>query len=50
MPRFENLRVQFLLVPASHVTMTSRVKNFCPQNLLNSVSVEREFYADQFLL
>ena len=50
MSRFENHRVHFLLVPASHVTMTSWVKNFCLQNLLNLVSVEREFYADQYLL
>ena len=47
MSRFENQRVHFLLVPTSHVTMTSWVKNVCSQNLLNLVSVEREFYADQ---
>ena len=50
MSRFENHCVHFLLVPASHVTMTSWVKIFCSQNLLNLVSVEREFYADQLLL
>ena len=31
----------FLLVPASHVTMTSWLKNFCWWKLLNLVSVER---------
>ena len=48
--RFENHRVHFLLGPASHVTMTSWVKNICPQNLLNLVSMERKFYADKYLL
>ena len=33
MYRFENQCVHFLLVPASHVTMTSWVKDFCSQNL-----------------
>ena len=47
MSRFENHRVHFLVVPTSHVTMRSRVENFCLENLLNLVSVEREFYADQ---
>ena len=46
--RFENHRVHFWLVPASHVTMTPLLKNICSQNLLNLMSVEREFRADQF--
>ena len=50
MSRFENHSVHFLLVPASHVTMTSWVKNVCSQNLLNLVPMKREFYADQYLL
>ena len=51
MSRFENHGVHFLLVPTSHVTMTSWVKNICSQNLLNLVSMERgEFYDDQYLL
>ena len=44
--KFGNHRVHFLLKPATHVNMTSRMKNICPQNLLNLVSIEREFYAD----
>ena len=47
MSRFENHRVHFLLVPAIDVTMTSWVKDFCSQNLLNLVSMERESFADQ---
>ena len=41
MSRFENHCVHFLLVPASHGTMTSWVKNFCLQNLLNLALMER---------
>ena len=50
MSRFDNHRAHFLLVTASHVTMTSEVKNICSQNLLNLVSMEKEFYADRYLL
>ena len=50
MSRFENHRVHVLLVPASHLTMASWVKKICSQNLLHLVSLEREFYADQYML
>ena len=50
MSRFENRRAHFLLVPASHVTMTSWVNNFYSQTLLNFGSMEREFYVDQYFL
>ena len=49
MCKFENHLVHFLQVPASHVTMTPWVKRFYSQNLLNLVSMEREFYAEQYL-
>ena len=46
----ENGRVHFLLVPSSHVIMTPQVNNFCSLNLLRLVSMEREFFVDQYLL
>ena len=49
MTRFENHRVYFLLVPASEVSMKSWVKNICSQKQLNLVSMERQFYDDQYL-
>ena len=49
MTRFENHRVYFLLVPASDVSMKSWVKNICSQKQLNLVSMERQFYDDQYL-
>ena len=48
MSRFENHHVHFL--PASHVAMTSWVKTFCSQKLSYLTLMEREFYADQYLL
>ena len=46
---FEIHPVHFLLVPSSHVTMVSWVKNVCSQNLSTLMSIERELYAGQFL-
>ena len=49
MSRFKYHRAHLLLIPTSHFTMASKVKSFCPQNLLNLVSMVTEFYADQYL-
>ena len=48
--RFENRRVHLFVAPASRVAMTSWVRGVCSQGLLNVVSVEEEFYTDQYLL